>query len=149
MPLEPPVELEHHARVELDSDDGLDPGLEEALGEVSCARTDLQDGVGGLEPGLGDDGVHQRRVPQDVLPLGFLERDTALQPGAPSAGASRRAVALLLDLTPRHGVEDSGSPGAPPPEEQAMGERCVVARTAAMDTERWRLGLRGYSAFRC
>jgi hypothetical protein len=115
VPLEPPVELEHHTRVELNGDDGLDTSLEEALGEVSCARPDLQDGVGGLETGLGDDGVHQRRVPQDVLPLGLLERDTALQPGA-----SRRAVALLLDLAPRHGVGDSGSPWTPPLEEQVV-----------------------------
>lgn len=103
MPLEPAVELEHHARVELDGDDGLDPRLEEALGEVSRARPDLEDGVGGLEPGLGDDGVHQRGVPQDVLPLGLLERDPALQPAAPSSSAPRRAVALLLDLAPSHG----------------------------------------------
>ena len=98
MPLEPTVELEHHARVELDGDDGLDPRLKQALGEVPCARPNLEDGVGGLEPGLGDDGVHQRGVPQYVLPLGLLERDPALQSGAP-----RRAVALLLDLAPRHG----------------------------------------------
>lgn len=145
MPLEPPVELEHHTRVELDGDDGLDPGLEEALGEVSCAGPDLEDGVGGLEPGLSDDGVHQRRVLQDVLALGLLERDTALQPGAPSAGASRRAVALLLDLAPRHGVGDSGSPGAPPLEEQVAVSDGFVARTAALrrwtrEEGRWRLG---------
>ena len=140
MPLEPPVEFEHHTRVELDGDDGLDTGLEEALGEVSCTRPDLEDGVGGLEPGLGDDGVHQRRVLQDVLPLGLLERDTALQPGAPSAGASRRAVALLLDLATRHGVWGFGFPRGAAAGGAGGGERWVVARTHCGDGQRERDG---------
>jgi hypothetical protein len=103
VPLEPSVELEHHARVELDGDDGLDSGLEEALGEVARAGTDLKDGVGGLEAGLGDYAVHQRRITQDVLPLGLLERDTALQ---------ARAVALLLDPSASHDGRGSSSPAA-------------------------------------
>jgi hypothetical protein len=111
VPLETAVELEHHARVDLDGDDGLDPRLEEALGEVSRTRPDLEDGVGGLEPGLGNYGIDQCGVPQDVLPLGLLKRDPILQPAAPSSGAPRRAVALLLDLSPSHGGGfSSGSP---------------------------------------
>ena len=102
MPLEPTVELEHHALVELNGDDGLDPRLKQALGEVPCARPDLEDGVGGLEPGLGDDGVHQRGVPQYVLPLGLLERDAALQPRTAATSGGPRAVALLLYLASRH-----------------------------------------------
>lgn len=102
MPLETAVELEHHAWVELDGDDGLDAGLDQALGEVPRAGPDLEDGVGGLEAGLGDDGVNQRRVPQDVLPLGLLERDPALQPRA-TAASRASAVPLLLDLAARHG----------------------------------------------
>ena len=103
MPLEPTVELGHHALVEFNGDDGLDPRLKQALGEVPCARSDLEDGVGGLEPGHGNDGVHQRGDPQDVLPLGLLKRDPALQPSASSAGAPSHSVALHLDLAPCHG----------------------------------------------
>ena len=98
MPLEPAVELEHHARVELDGDDCLHSCFEEALRKITRPGPDLEDCVSGLEACLGNDGVHQSRIPQDVLPLGLLERDPALQSGAP-----RRAVALLLDLAPRHG----------------------------------------------
>jgi hypothetical protein len=109
VPLEPSVELEHHARVELDGDDGLDSGLEEALGKVARSRTDLENGVGGLEAGLGDYGVHQRRITQDMLPLGLLERDPALQA---RAAARSCAVALLLDLAASHDGRGSSSPAA-------------------------------------
>lgn len=101
MALEAATELENHPWVELDGDDGLDAGLEQLLGEIPCTGPDLEDGVGGLEAGLGDDAVHQRRVPQDMLALGLLERDPALQPGA--AAASTAAVPFLLDLSARHG----------------------------------------------
>ena len=101
MALEPAAQLENHPRVELDGDNGLDAGLEQPLGEISRSGPDLEDGVGGLEAGLGDDGVHQRRVPQDVLALGLLERDPALQPRAAAAATS--AVSLLLDLAAGHG----------------------------------------------
>jgi hypothetical protein len=107
VPLEPSVELEHHARVELDGDDGLDSDLEEALGKVARSRTDLKNGVGGLEAGLRDYGVHQRRITQDMLPLGLLERDPALQA---CAAARSCTVALLLDLAASHDGRGSSSP---------------------------------------
>ena len=88
MALEPAAQLENHPRVELDGDNGLDAGLEQPLGEISRSGPDLEDGVGGLEAGLGDDGVHERRVPQDVLALGLLERDPTLQPRATAPAAA-------------------------------------------------------------
>lgn len=111
MALEPATELENHPRVELDSDNGLDAGLEQPPGEISRSGSDLEDGVGGLEAGLGDDGVHQRWVPQDVLALGLLERDPTLQPRAAAPAAA--AMALLLDLAAGHGGIIPGYPGAP------------------------------------
>ena len=103
MPLEPAVELEHHARVELDGDDCLHSCLEEALRKITRPGPDLENCVSGLEACLGNDGVHQRGDPQDVLPLGLLKRDPALQPSASSAGAPSHSVALHLDLAPCHG----------------------------------------------
>jgi hypothetical protein len=108
VPLEPSV-LEHHARVELDGDDGLDSGLEEALGKVARSKPDLENSVGGLEAGLGDYGVHQRRITQDMVPLGLLERDPALQA---CAAAHSCVVALLLDLAASHDGRGSSSPAA-------------------------------------
>ena len=102
MPLEPAVELEHHARVELDGDDCLHSCLEEALRKITRPGPDLEDCVSGLEACLGNDGVHQSRIPQDVLPLGLLERDAALQPRTAATSGGPRAVALLLYLASRH-----------------------------------------------
>lgn len=90
--LEPAIELENHARVELDGDDRLGD-LQELLGEVPSAGSDLEDDVGRLDPGLVDDGLHQHGVLQDVLPLRLLEGNAAAPP---------MLVALLLDLAARH-----------------------------------------------
>lgn len=45
--------LEHHARIELDGDDGFS-GFEKLLREVSGTRTNLEYGVGGFYAGFLD-----------------------------------------------------------------------------------------------
>lgn len=100
--LEPAVELEDHARVELDGDDGLG-NLEELLGEIPGTRADLKDDVGGFDAGLLDDGLDQHGVLQDMLALRFLEGDAA----APPLLLRRLLMPLLLDLAARHGRASS------------------------------------------
>lgn len=67
-PLEPPAELEHHAGVEHEGDDGLGR-LDELPGEVPGAKSDLEHDVGGLDAGLLDDGLDEHGVIQHMLPL--------------------------------------------------------------------------------
>ena len=68
------AELEDHARVDLDGDDGP-RALEQPQRQVPRARPYLEDDVGGFHPGLVDDGVDDGRVLEDVLPPGLEELD--------------------------------------------------------------------------
>lgn len=59
-------DLASHTRVQLDSDEFL--GLfKNAYTNVACSGTDFEDGVGGFEEGLVDDGVGNTGVLEDML----------------------------------------------------------------------------------
>eukprot|EP00982_Pelagococcus_subviridis_P000018 212-Pelagococcus_subviridis.AAC.3 len=97
------LELDDHARVELDRDDFL-RRLEEAHREVPGPRADLEDDVRGLDPALLDDGVDDHRVLEDVLPVALQELNALVR---------RLLRALLLDvLRDPAGDADAGRHGA-------------------------------------
>jgi hypothetical protein len=62
-----------NARVDLD---GGDAGREEARGEVTRARADLEDGVSRLQRCAARDGVEDARVSEQVLALRLVQPES-------------------------------------------------------------------------
>jgi hypothetical protein len=65
-----------NARVDLDGGDAGRGGREEARGEVTRARADLEDGVSRLQRCAARDGVEDARVGEQVLALRLVQLES-------------------------------------------------------------------------
>lgn len=68
----------HHAGVQLHGHHFF-RAFQQLHGQVARAGPNFQDHIGGLEPGLVDDGLHHQRVFQDVLAFGLVELDACME----------------------------------------------------------------------